>query len=393
MFVALLSSCGGGGGGGGGIPPASSNQPPMAQAAADVTVGEAPLVVAFGADGSSDPDGDELEFVWDFGDASPPAAGESVAHTFSSPGRYLAVLTVTDSQGLSSVSEVIIDVSVQDCPSFAPGIAAGQVESDSIVEASGLVASRRNPGVLWVNNDSGDAARVFAMSTAGTHLGTFNVAGANAYDWEDIAIGPGPQVDADYLYIADIGDNARARSHVSVYRVLEPQVSVAQAPVTVSVAGAERLDMAYPDGAWDAESMFVDPLAGDLYIVSKRSDGRSRVYRHPAPHAAGSLATMEIVATLALGSGATPGSTLATAADIAPSGRWLIVRTYSHAFLWRRPPGASVGEAFATEVCRAPIVSEPQGEAICFAADESGYFTVSEGSHPPLHFFDRTVAP
>ena len=38
-----------------------------------------------------------------------------------------------------------------------------------------------------------------------------------------------------------------------------------------------------------------------------------------------------------------------------------------------------------------PLRSEPAGEAIGFAADGSGYFTVSEGNYPPIYYFERLV--
>ncbi|RYG42513.1 hypothetical protein EON79_18735, partial [bacterium] len=37
-----------------------------------------------------------------------------------------------------------------------------------IDEGSGIVASRRYPGVFWTHNDSGDAARFFAIKADGT---------------------------------------------------------------------------------------------------------------------------------------------------------------------------------------------------------------------------------
>lgn len=46
---------------------------------------------------------------------------------------------------------------------FGDRIDCGVVECNDIKEASGIVASRVNPGVLWVHNDSGDKARTFAM--------------------------------------------------------------------------------------------------------------------------------------------------------------------------------------------------------------------------------------
>ena len=114
---------------------------------------------------------------------------------------------------------------------FLVGTQTGTVQNNSINEASGIAASRMNSNVLWTHNDSGDSARVFAMTTAGTNLGTYSITGAGAIDWEDIAVGPGPTLGSQYLYAADIGDNVAIRSRCSVYRVLEPVVSDVQSPV------------------------------------------------------------------------------------------------------------------------------------------------------------------
>src|SRR5262249_7387635 len=113
------------------------------------------------------------------------------------------------------------------CPTYGPAVEAGTVDSDAIFEASGLVASRAHSGVWWVHNDSGDSARVFAISSEGALLGTFQLAGASAQDWEDIALGPGPKSGVDYLYLGDIGDNGEARENIVVWRLEEPAVEVA----------------------------------------------------------------------------------------------------------------------------------------------------------------------
>ena len=36
-----------------------------------------------------------------------------------------------------------------------------------------------------------------------------DIAGADNCDWEDIAVGPGPDPQKTYIYIGDIGGNAR----------------------------------------------------------------------------------------------------------------------------------------------------------------------------------------
>ena len=58
---------------------------------------------------------------------------------------------------------------------FLPARAAGAVQSDLITEASGIVAGRRSPGVLWVHNDSGDAPRIYAIDEKANLLGICNI--------------------------------------------------------------------------------------------------------------------------------------------------------------------------------------------------------------------------
>jgi|GEM_PF-667307 len=76
-------------------------QPPTADMrySTDPVAGEP---VTFGADGSSDPDGDIRSYEWDFtGDGSTDKTGEEVQYTFDSAGSYDVTLTVSDSSPLT----------------------------------------------------------------------------------------------------------------------------------------------------------------------------------------------------------------------------------------------------------------------------------------------------
>ncbi len=75
-------------------PSAPSNSPPVAEAGPDQQgiVGEE---LWFDASDSSDPDGDQLQFFWDFGDGT-TAAGKKVSHTYQNANVYLVILTVDD---------------------------------------------------------------------------------------------------------------------------------------------------------------------------------------------------------------------------------------------------------------------------------------------------------
>jgi PKD repeat protein len=71
----------------------------------DFMVGE---IVVFDGSQSSDPDGDELTFVWAFGDGS-TGVGVSPNHTYADSGEYDVTLFVTDTAGQEQqVSEVVV---------------------------------------------------------------------------------------------------------------------------------------------------------------------------------------------------------------------------------------------------------------------------------------------
>jgi hypothetical protein len=276
----------------------------------------------------------------------------------------------------------------------------GTVRPAEVAEISGIAASRRNAGVIWGHNDSGDTARIIAFSTTGEPRGVYNVAGAEAIDWEDMAIGPGPRAELDYLYLGDIGDNAAARSEIVVYRAPEPDLPASPTGAGI-IEGAERIVLHYLIGAHDAETLMIDPVTGDLIIVTKEIvAGDSGVYRATQSMLAAGGGLLELVRTIgktALTPAGTPPEDasalvrgvgwLPTGGDISPDGSLIAIRTYATVFVWAREDGQSIGEALASAPCEAPSAVEPQGEAIAFAAEGDAYFTVSEGAQPPLYRF------
>ena len=275
------------------------------------------------------------------------------------------------------------------CPRFSTGHVVGRVQDAELLELSGIAASRKNPGVLWVHNDSGNPERLYALAIDGHLLGSFDVLGAGCVDWEDIAIGPGPQRKESYLYVADVGTNVMPRDVVVVYRVPEPSVKNDQPPAQAELAGTTAFELSYPDGkAHDSETLMVDPLNADVYLVSKALVGPSEVYRAKAPLQAGRHA-LEHVVSLNLGRTTARGSGLATAGDISPAGDLIAIRTYTNAYAWIRPSGASIADALQSPPCEIPLANEPQGEAIGFAPNGQGYYTVSEGLSQPIRFFEK----
>ena len=242
----------------------------------------------------------------------------------------------------------------------------GRVADPSANELSGLVRSRSQPSLLWSHDDSGAGPVLFGLRSDGRVAAHPTVTGAQAVDWEDIAAGPAPD-GRPLLYIGDIGDNASQRPSVDVYRFAEPRVGAA------ATAPAARLRLRYPDGAHDAEALLVDPLRGDLVIVTKAL-GAARAYRASARLPAGSQSTLRRGPAIAL--------SLATAGDVSADGRIVVLRGYDRLAVWLRRGREPLTTTLERPPClsRTSLAGEGQGEAIALDRRGASFATVAEGS-------------
>ncbi|MBL9135675.1 MAG: hypothetical protein JNK85_07400 [Verrucomicrobiales bacterium] len=268
---------------------------------------------------------------------------------------------------------------------YAPGAPVGRITENRLAEISGIAASRQNSGVFWIHNDRA-RDQVFAVSASGEVLSTWTL-GGEVSDFEDIAVGPGPRADLQYVYCGDIGDNSATRSSIRVYRAAEPAVYeyTAKFGLTMEFPVVERFDLTYPDGAHNAETLMVDPWTGDVLVVTKES-GIARFYRAEAGDLAdGAETTLSLLAEVDFD--------IASAGDISPDGREILLRQEEFAKIWRRRPGQTLVEALAGVPEDVPVVgtpTEPNGEGVGFAADGTGYYTISEGREPTLYYFAKT---
>jgi hypothetical protein len=251
----------------------------------------------------------------------------------------------------------------------------GRVADPTANELSGLVRSRSQADLLWSHDDSGAGPILYGLRTDGRVATRPTVTGAQAQDWEDIAAGP----DANgrpLLYVADIGDNASRRATIDVYRVAEPHVGAGAS------AGADRLRLRYPDGAHDAEALLVDPLRGDLVIVTKVL-GAARAYRASVRQPAGSQATLR--------AGPTVNLSLVTAGDVSADGSVIVLRGYDRVAVWSRRGRERLTTTLRRTPCLSPtsLGGEGQGEAIALDRHATSFITVAEGSPAVL----RRYAP
>lgn len=295
---------------------------------------------------------------------------------------------------------------------FGGGVALKTPLPSGLLEASGVAASGNYPGRLYTHNDgAADGGALYALdasNASGAVVGLYRLRGPGSggggggergsitssteSDWEDVAVARQPLARRRWMvFVGDIGNNEGRRRTVRVYRFEEPPPPPPpQTPAASSLAqGADQdvffidrfdtIRLEYPKEAKgddtgrypDAETLIVDPHRGDIFIVTKekkakgkekRRHGGARVYRASYPYSTQRKNRLALVGRLGF-----PGEIVG--GDVAQSGDELLLKTPGEVLYFRRG---------TQEVSPQPYVREAQGEAIGFAADGSGYYTLSE---------------
>lgn len=267
---------------------------------------------------------------------------------------------------------------------FKKGIRYGVVEEKDLDEISGIVTSRRFPGVLWVHNDGGKG-NFHAVSTNGQDVARFRLE-ADLEDLEDMAAGSGPGTGSDFLYLGDIGDNKRKRKFIRVYRFPEPDVNLSlKSDKRIKIRNYEVMKLRYPSKPRDAEALLIDPLNDDVLIVTKQGR-RAEVYRSAAQHwNSENVVALEKIAEFLFGG--------VSGADISSDGTQIILRRENAARLWMRPAQESIAEVLRGPFEAVPVIGPPRernGESIAFTPNGFGYYTIGEGKREAIYFFDSS---
>lgn len=180
--------------------------------------------------------------------------------------RFFTLLVTITGIGLLSISCTTAPVATSH---WQGPITAGTIEQPVINEASGLAASRRADNIFWVNNDSGGEPVLYAIDGKGRYLGSVRFEGATLYDWEDCA---SFKIDGkSYLLAADVGDNYAQRKDCVLYIIAEPDPATLDPHHELSAAIVGQIRYTYPEGARDCENVAVDPVEGNIYLISKRT--------------------------------------------------------------------------------------------------------------------------
>ncbi len=257
-------------------------------------------------------------------------------------------------------------------------------QDERISEPSGLVKSRQWPGLFWTHNDSGDSSRIFAVSADGSFLVEYQIEGAEAVDWEDIATD-----NSGWLYIADIGNNKSKRRDLKVYRVKEPnprEESARRLKVDREIRFRFPEQQEFPDKKkrFDTEALFWVPGAGEgkLFLLSKRrGDMKTVLYRFEGMEGEVLLSRL---GEFELGGDPLRFGGMVTAADASPDGERLAVLTYHALFLFERAEDDNYLSKPLKRIDFNQLITQQaeaiawDGEAIIFTNEQGQIFRLKE---------------
>lgn len=252
------------------------------------------------------------------------------------------------------------------------------LEDKRITESSGVAPSQLHDDVFYTFNDSGDSPRFFQFNRQGRVLNVFNVSNAKNVDWEDMA---SATLDGKpYLFFGDIGDNAGKRKSIFVYRVQEPTLSNAL------VEADQVIELQYPDGSHNAETLLVQPKTGDITIVTKAALHPAGIYYLTCPHASGryrltKLADIDVNAFMR-------EAKLITGGAWSQDGKHVVLRTYLGAYEF---PGDDPKTWFEKTPTLIRTNLEMQGEGITYTRKGDALITTSEGSPCPVSIIPITT--
>jgi hypothetical protein len=263
---------------------------------------------------------------------------------------------------------------------FFPGKKLAKLENKKLKEASGLAASVNNKGHLWVLNDSGNKSEIYLVDTSLNLKLTCSLPARNR-DWEDMAIGPGPDSTKTYIYVGDIGDNGGWHKFKYIYRFEEPKF--VEGTNKVVIESFDKITFALEDEKKDTETLMIDPLSKDLYVVSKREEP-VYLYRIAYPYPTTDTLTAKKLTSLPL--------TLISGGSISPDGKEVLLKNYDHIYYWNNNANLTLPDLLKNKPEEVPYEVEPQGEALAWSQDRKGFYSLSEKtltSEVYLYFYEK----
>lgn len=261
-------------------------------------------------------------------------------------------------------------------PHFLAGVQTGMNKNHELEEVSGIAESISVPGHLWAINDSGHPAEIFLLNEANAHtIKKFTLQQAVNRDWEDIVLVKDSL--RNYLFIGDIGDNLSRYEYKYIYRMPEPSLNDSSL-----ITRFDTLQVKLEGEIRDTEALLFDPLTKNLYLVSKREHS-VMLFEITYPYSENPVIA-RLVSTIPI--------TRVTSGSISPDGKEVLLKNYEHIYYWKREHEEPLAQLLLEKPTKLAYTPELQGEAITWARDGSGFYTLSEngrGERAPLYFYKR----
>ena len=276
---------------------------------------------------------------------------------------------------------------------FKPAVAAGNVSESFLDEISGMFALRNesNKGKIITCHDS-DSEYMFVLNADGSYDTRVNLVNDNWRDAEEIS--GYTKNGTNYVVLFEFGDNAANRDKKYIFRFEEPELQSG----TVDVAEWDKIAYRIPDAMTlekgqpmgDFEGAFVDVIDNKMYLFTKRMPV-NYIYSLPIQDTYVGTQTLTFEGfmngTVAEETGGVISPANCVGAALSQDGNHALIKTYNMVFQFTRPEGRTWADVLVNDsplvetnyVGRgSPLAQEPQGESICFANDDTGYYTVSE---------------
>ncbi len=294
--------------------------------------------------------------------------------------------------------------------------------ASSINEISGMHALSGHTGNIGtfavIDDDITD--RIFFIDRDGASQSYVQLTNLTWQDGECVTGYTDASTGTRYLVIGEIGDNNAVRTYKKLHRFVEPEVT--GSVVTIGTTDYDTITAQFPatptftstPGAGgilgDTEALVIDPIGEKIFIFTKR-EPQTRIYSLPLQSTYPGIQTFtyegDVNSTVVVntsGPSTVAGGTYQGVTETALSNgsHHLLMKTYDKVYqFWREDPTADWADILQDQT---PIVDdnyvglgaspsqEPQGEAMTFDANDTGYYTTSEnsaGATLPIYYYSR----